>query len=183
MDELSDDIVANQFSVLYEYSRSFAYFRTISETLDQINDANKQYWIHSHNIFLNDGILKWCKVFGADSSKIHWKKASPSIRFHSLIRERILANSGFTENEWKDYHKEMCDFRNTYSAHRDIEDFKPVPMMDKSLDVASSFIDFIVDNNQWAGHPQHLKETYSQYVLEIQSVLGSFIEKNNSNSL
>ena len=177
---LNDDIVANQIGILQnEYCRSFTYFREIERHLSTLN-KNREFWVHLHNTLLNDAVLKWCKVFGADDNEVHWKKSSQNKEFHAAVRENLLYRTGFTLEEWKAYHQIMRDFRNSYSAHRNISALKPVPWMDKSFDVAASFFDFIVDQyHPWAGHQPYLGEVRKHYQDEIISIISSLKSDNS----
>lgn len=139
-------VIEAQHELIVEFSRSFIYYRTIHKSLSlkQLK-TDEQFWIHSLNAFLNSAIIQWCKVFGTDSNEVHWKKAINEnyINFQKVIKDEILKNTNFSFNEWKNYHKEMRNFRNSYSAHRHTSNLPPVPFLVKAFKVATAYFDFM----------------------------------------
>jgi len=98
-------------------------------------------------------------LFGTDDNELHWKKASKSDGFIGRVRSLITSVFNGNFESWKNYREEMCNFRNTYSAHRNVGAYKPVPLLDEGFDVAASYFDFLVEEfGPWSGHQPFLSE-------------------------
>lgn len=169
MFKFEEKIISNQMALLMEFSQSYALYRGVSEFLKS-NPMNLEYWVHLNNISVNDLIIKWCKIFGTDDNKTHWKKASHTAGFPNFVRSRIV-NTCFESNfeAWKDYRQEMINFRNNYSAHRDLGNFSEVPFLQMSFQTAACFFNFLVDDfGPWASRQPYLVEYFEKHKLLVE---------------
>ena len=91
------------------------------------------------NLLFDAAAVEWCKVFCSLSEGTHWKNVVPKDQ-HSDVRKRLLHEIGFTQGEWRAYHKTIVDFRNQMVAHHDLNaTVTKYPDYDPAL-VASNFI-------------------------------------------
>ncbi len=171
MYDYHEGIVANQMSLLMEYSRSVAFFDEV-KTFDYHSREDAEYWIHLSNMAINDSIIKWTKVFGTDDNELHWKKSSDSIGYQYQVRSLINGLFKGGRVEWVSYHKSMVTFRNTYSAHRDIQNYLDVPFINSGFKVAEVFFDFLVKEfSPWSGRQPYLKEIYNNHQTLVRDKL------------
>lgn len=171
-------VIATQFELIVEFLRSFTYYNTLHKSLKLKQLKNdEQFWIHSLNSFLNNAIIQWCKVFGTDSNESHWKKAinEYDINFQEAIKDEILKSTNFSFDEWKNYHKEMRNFRNVYSAHRHTSNLPLVPFLDKAFKVTTTYFDFMHRELPllWS---QDSKEIKMEFEKEVESLLSKIIK-------
>lgn len=156
--QYEESVISNQMSLLIEYGQSYAFFKVVSEHLKE-NRVDLEFWVHLNNVTLNDLIIKWCKVFGTDDNELHWKKSSSLDGYTKQVRELILNVFDGNFKYWEEYRKEKCNFRNTYSAHRNFREYKAVPKLDKGFQVAACYFDFLVnDIGPWLGYQPYLSE-------------------------
>ena len=173
---LSKRILEEQVDVLFNYTRSYVYYKVIQANLHSLNGLD--FWTHTMNTHLLNSVIEWCKVFGIDSNESHWKKICLNNKetFEVEIRQRILMQTGFTLKEWFDYWESFCEFRNEYCAHRNPDRTLPVPIMEKSFNAASAYFNFIIDLIPWDRHQDNLEELTNLFESEVNSV----VEKNRS---
>lgn len=174
-------VIATQFELIVEFLRSFTYYKTIHKSLPlkQLK-TDEQFWVHSINSFLNYAIIDWCKIFGTNSNEVHWKKATniDCLNFRQAIKDEILKNTNFSFDEWKIYHNEMRNFRNTYSAHRHLSISSPVPFLDKAHKVALVYFDFMHRELPLIWQ-QDSKELKIEIEKEVEAVLSKIIRHKN----
>ena len=168
---LSKRIFEEQVDVLFNYTRSYLYYKIIGEHLNSLDGFD--FWTHTMNTHLLNSIVEWCKVFGIDSNESHWKKIciDNNHTFEESIRQRILTHTGFTPEEWFDYWKNFCEFRNEYCAHRNPERTLPVPIMEKSFNAASAYFNFIIDLIPWNRRQENLEKLASLFSSEVKQVV------------
>lgn len=114
--EVNTNEIEHSMMYLATFARSYHTFYALYERLDALDyDAGYLYPFRSIcNALLSDATISWCKVFGANAEKTHWKVAvdDPS-RFKGLL----LRELNISEKEFQDYWREMMDFRNNVIAH------------------------------------------------------------------
>ena len=127
---LYKEVVEAQMTLLCNFVHSLAFYRTIRQDYDRIED-NKKFWTHFMNSCYLRAITDWCIVFGANNNEAHWKKTAKNKNeeFKSEIRPMIYSAAEISQNKWKEYHKEVVDFRNRYAAHRNIDYKDNVPLL------------------------------------------------------
>jgi hypothetical protein len=158
--EYDDTVIGNQIHLLIEYSQSYSFFNTVAKNIDS-SASDAAYWAHLSNVTLTDLIIKWCKVFGTDDNELHWKKASVSNGYIDHIRGLIIGRFDNNLDSWGQYRKGVINFRNTYSAHRNVEEYAPVPFSSKSFEIAELYFNFLIDDlSPWSGHQPYLGEYF-----------------------
>jgi hypothetical protein len=143
----STDIFGHQYVVVLDFLQHLAYYRSIKAELDK-RGIKSNFWGKTCNAHLEAATLDWCKVFGSDRpNPTHWKKTAGQTpdAAQDDFREQVLLKTGFTKAEWDKYHKDMCAFRDRYVAHLDFGRIPPVPFLDKALQVAFAYDEWIRD--------------------------------------
>jgi hypothetical protein len=120
--------------------------------------------------------VAWCNVFGSYKEDLHWTKTPTDNTAKQAIqdfRHRVLSKTGFTQEQWKTYHKEMLDFRDKYVAHLDLHRpfNKSIPCFDLALQVAYAY-------QEWARelirpvllNQPTFRSQYEQWEAEVCSV-------------
>lgn len=130
-------VFAKQFPLVDKFTQHLIYHRTLKHTLSE-DMLKVTFWMLTANAHLLEASNYWCMVFGSDgTNKTHWKNLSKNDRkLHDSFRDGLKPSTGMTYDEYREYWKEITDFRNNYSAHRALEFTDPVPSFDPALDVA-----------------------------------------------
>lgn len=98
---------------LVHIARSTAMKRALFQ-IDPYPDQN--FWRLIHGNQLDIAVLEWCKIFGGNSEKTHWKRIVPSYQ-HDVFRDNLLTEIEITEPEWLIYWNEMKAYRDNHVAH------------------------------------------------------------------
>ncbi len=141
------DMFAHQFPNVAQFVQQLAYYRAAKPVYDKLN-LKSPFWCATIDAHLMIATIKWCNVFGADGcNSTHWKKiASIDIdATNDLFRKQVLSEVGFSRSEWTRYHKAMCDFRNKYVAHYDMNCLPPPPDFNIALRIAYAYDQWIRD--------------------------------------
>ncbi|MBF0645039.1 hypothetical protein [Desulfuromonas acetoxidans] len=165
---LHKEVVEQQIDVLYAFTRSLAYYRSIHQDLEKLEE-NYDFFCHTMNAHILKAITLWCMVFGPDKNEIQWKKTclTGKDKFEKEIRNLICESTNFRSEEWAEYHEEMRLFRNKYVAHRDPKFRAPVPHLENAFKIATAFFEWI-KKQLWPsyGEPEPLNVLYPKFETE-----------------
>lgn len=172
------DILGKQFYCMHNFARILTYSREIRKRIDNIGCSKKEEWflVKTLNTHLKMSVIDWCKIFGTDENKLHWKKAviTNLEKFKNEFRLKIYEATKLSSKEWDDYHREMIDFRNKYVAHY-VEGYdEPVPKMDNALTVAFAYDEWLwkeLNTVSSKGYLKPLSESITEYRNEAIEVL------------
>ena len=175
---VNEDILGKQLYCMHRFARMRTYSKEIRKRIDNIGCSKKEKWflVVTLNSHLMMSVIDWCKIFGTDSSELHWKKAviTNSEKFKNEVRLKIYEATELSPKEWGDYRKEMTDFRNEYVAHY-VEDYDGlVPKMDNALTVVFVFDEWLWKENCNVSFPSYIKplsESITEYSNEAIEVL------------
>lgn len=175
----SQRVLQIQMDLLYHFTRSLAYYRTIHQDYQRIQRC-QGYWCHTMNTNLLRAISDWCVVFGQDGNESHWKNLSvehkPEVT--EEVKKVIKRSSGFSDQEWRVYWQRMCDFRSGYVAHRNPEFDAPVPHMDKAFDIAAGHFEWLKEQLRPAkNEPKELRVLYPSFQVEALEVLRDYLDE------
>ena len=165
--DLNDKICGTQMRLMIDIAQSIALFHVINPIVDG-GIRNQAFWVHLNNIAINDACIIWCKIFGTDSNEVHWKKADSDGKHIDAVRYSIISVFNDDPDSWKNYRKTVIDFRDTYSAHRNLNESVPVPLTESMLKVAEAYFNFIVNAKApWNGTQPYLNKYYRQHSVLI----------------
>ena len=141
------EVFRNQYPVVVFFVQHLAYNRGLKAAGDSPT-ACKAFWTATMDGHLKIATMAWCNVFGSRKENMHWAKTPTGDivpQAQQDFRHRVLSKTGFTQEQWETYHKQMLDFRDKYVAHFDIlEPFDgPVPLFDSALHVAYAYQEWI----------------------------------------
>jgi len=170
---LSKRIVENQLELLWNFTRSLAYYRAINQDFPRIS-TNREFWLNTMNTFYLKAVNDWCIVFGADHNESHWKQLPQDNVdfFKKEIRSLILEVTDFSKSEWDLYWEEMVGFRNGYTSHRNVNISENVPGLDKAFEVAQAYFEKIKEMlKPSTNEPKSLESAFPDFQIEIYCVL------------
>lgn len=132
------EVFVEQVPLVYLFAKHLLHHRALTSAF-----AGKQFrssfWFDTANAHILQAFIYWCMVFGNhDSNKTHWKKLAvgPTNTLRMSFRKGVCEHLSITEAEWDSYQSDMVTFRNKFVAHRDFAIPRPVPMLDRALEVA-----------------------------------------------
>ena len=107
------------------FTRNLAYFRAGWTELKPRKEGD--FWITAIGNFIDVSVLEWCKLFGDDFDKHHWKNIATD---QTVFRSEIMKDVGITDAEWKNSWTIIRSYRDKFVAHLDSEHTMHVPEMD-----------------------------------------------------
>jgi len=141
----STDIFGYQYVVVSDFLQHLAYYRSIKAELDK-RGIKSNFWAKTCDAHLEAATLDWCKVFGSvGPNPTHWKKTAGQTpdAAQDEFSERVFFKTGFNKSDWDSYHKGMRTFRDSYVAHLDFDKIPSVPFLDKAIQVAFAYDEWI----------------------------------------
>lgn len=166
----------HQYSVLVSYVRHLSYRKVLSNVLVEMKSKN-EFWVQTTDAHLFRSVIDWCMIFGANNSAIHWKRVVNGSADQEDLRQHLLRKSDQEANEWDSYWKSMISFRNGYAAHRAGADQYPtVPFMDKSLQVAVAYDNWIRTRLNTLVLDPSIESSYMDFMRTMPCVLKRLVE-------
>ena len=151
-----------QYGVLMSFVHHLAYYRTLSKAYADLQ-IKSEFWKWTIDAHILRAITHWCMLFGADSSKVHWKRVIADDSAQSTFRDHLLDVLGFTHDQWKAYWSSMTAFRNKYAAHRD-PSYPPTPTMDTALRVVTAYDEWFRNSVSASFDDPSLQERYDRLI-------------------
>jgi hypothetical protein len=108
---------------LATFARSYHTFHAIYDHLHSL-DKNTGYLFPFKSIcnaLLCDAAISWCKVFGSNQEKTHWKF---TVNNQAAFRDHLFSELGITQKEFHCYWEKLTDFRNNMVAHFNCDYFE-----------------------------------------------------------
>jgi len=139
------DTFCDQYPLAIYFVQHLAYYRASKAAFDDLG-MKSAYWAATLSSYLMLAAIHWCKVFGSHGcNATHWKHVATADvdNLQDQFRARVLTVTGLSKTEWERYHRQMCDFRNKFIAHRDRKYKAPVPDFDVALGVVYAYDDWI----------------------------------------
>lgn len=104
--------------------RNLAFHRAAHDARRQW--VGQQFWVTTHNNFLDVAVLEWCKVFGDVRAKHYWRK---TITNQEAFLSSLLDHIRLTEPLFAEYVIEIRTYRDKFIAHLDEEERMNIPNM------------------------------------------------------
>jgi hypothetical protein len=151
-----------QYGVLVFFVHHLAYYRVLHQAHSE-TDHKSEFWKHTLDAHLLTAITDWCKVFGADSNDVHWKKTIPDKAAQDECRSEMLRVAGFNKAQWAEYWHRVTDFRNNYASHLCTSPAKyPVPDMTPALVIAVGYDNWVRPAMNAFSEEPSLQERYDR---------------------
>ena len=175
------EIFAEQVPLVYRFAMHLLHHRALSGAFAGRKFCSS-FWFDTANAHILQAFIYWCMVFGNHDSnkKTHWKKlavgSTDTLRIS--FRKGVCEHLRITEAEWDSYQFDMVTFRNKFVAHRDFAIPRPVPVLDRALEVAffyDSWVRQLISPDILDVRP--LREIYEETIpvitLEVASAVGA----------
>ena len=85
-----------------------------------------EFWIATHNAFLDLAILDWCKLFTETSGVHHWRA---SVIDYAGFERSFFASSGLSDEQFAHYCDNLRTYRNRFLAHLDKHNAHRLPTL------------------------------------------------------
>lgn len=182
---LEMDVVPEQIDVLQSFCRDYVNYRQITLLLESLAERSYEvFFISISNSCVLCCITSWCLLFGNPrNNKIHWHRSAPDEGIsidgeivdnsdYKIIVGDVLSAACSRHGKVLDqYVSEMVEFRNKYTAHRDIGEYGPLPFLSAAFDIASAYMSWLSDEIFWEKPPETLEELQASYESIVKSVL------------
>lgn len=163
---LDDKIFPAQCEALFNCARAYVYSKKIESFINDLDGAVENFWKHNHYSNMLLFVTEWCHVFGNyKHSKIHWRRVAPkqgkcidgnvinNFGFEESVRSKLTEANNMSFNSLRKYSGTVIRFRNSYAAHRDIENYTQFPLRDQAIAIAAAYLDWLIDEVLWSGQP------------------------------
>lgn len=161
--------------------RNLAFYLSWYEA-DYTLSKRNQFWITSHNNFLDITVIEWCKMFGDARGKHRYSKvvADPVQFKNELLAELALTDTAFT-----DYIKQMRTYRDTFVVHLDDrEGFNTFHVPD--LTIAKKSVVFLYEyllaqegaNDTFQDAPKSAAGFFNEYLAQSKAIYSKLIVVN-----
>ena len=116
-----------------------------------------------NNNFIDVAVLEWCKLFGNDSEKHHWKNI---VKSKTFFRNELLAYLKTDIKSFRKFWKKSTTYRNRFLAHLDSDETMLIPEMEFARMSVSFYYDHIVRQLDQStivlGYPRNLTTYYNE---------------------
>lgn len=132
--------IGMQVILLNEISRSIIFARNL-----QGETSKPKVFIKSS--LLKQSVILWCQIFGSRGEDLHWSKVTSKQDFiKTFEKASILSATGFTEEQWSEYHETLKNLRDKFFAHFDMDEFEArMPSMDSALIISEKYRDWLYE--------------------------------------
>jgi hypothetical protein len=162
--ELSISRKAKLYNVLRlsaSFVRNLAYYRVgwSEEHKHLLDKGNDDFWRVVNANFLDMSVLDWCKLFGEEGGKHHWRKiVTDPVTFEA----GLLAHLALDEEAFNKHVRMIRKYRDKWVAHLDLDSKGCYP----ALEVAKQAVWFL-----WAHIMKHEVEPteFMQFTRDIES--------------
>lgn len=139
------EVFVEQLPLVDHFVKHLIHHRSLKPWLSYAK-VKSPFWGDTSNAHLLQACNYWCMVFGSDGANpTHWKQLSvgDSEALQESFRVGLYSSLRITATDWDAYWREIVLFRNSYVAHREPGHSQPVPMLDRALEVAFYYDDWI----------------------------------------
>ena len=121
------------------FARNLAYYKSGWEG-KRLKVPN-EFWVTVNGNFVDICVLEWCKLFGDDSDKHHWKQiVGDKDRFISEMLDKLKVSQYELEECWKSFRK----YRDKFFAHLDSLEKMDIPYLHIAWDAVRFYHSHIV---------------------------------------
>jgi hypothetical protein len=176
--EYNKEVLTCEYSIISFFVRYHAYARGLEATKPK-NNQHESFWAITHFSYFELAAIEWCKVFGSPKEALHWTKTpigNTAEEARTDFRSRVLAETGFTQEKWKAYHKEMLVFRNKFLAHFDMGGVMEsgIPPFEPTLQVAYAYEEWVEAIETALKERDSLRFRYKEWKAEASSVVSLY---------
>ena len=122
---------------------------------------------------LDISVLEWCKVFGSNAEKTHWKNVVPTAE-HNRFRNELLTTIQMTQEEWTSYWESMKKYRDRQVAHyEELPLGSAYPVLDSALSSSYFYYKYLIAELRKLGEtrfPDDLEEYCIRFSLQTSEI-------------
>lgn len=175
-------IVNWQFELLHSIGRSKIYYKALERAYSNMEEGHlRNALVHLGNVSFLNFLIDWCKIFGSNNNKSHWKKIFYEAM--ALDKKPICTRDAFERNvmhaifneceldteEYKKIVKSVKKARDKFAAHLDIGEIPEMPNLEVPYCIANAlsclYGNFIGDKSP------SLKDLEEDFQSEIESII------------
>ncbi len=131
-------------------TRNLAYYHAQWKVLPPEKEA--QFWTTVNGNFIDTSVIEWCKLFGDDNGKHHWKRI---IEDRVSFKLRLLEDVGISKEQWRSCWKQLKEYRDKFLAHLDSEHTMQIPLMTIPMRMVAFYYGELRD---CCSHPEVMRE-------------------------
>ena len=105
-------------------TRNLAYYHAQQDLRPPLR--TEQFWTTVHGNFIDTSVMEWCKLFGDEKGKHHWKQI---VENKAAFKQRLLEDVGISEERWHKSWDSLKKYRDSFLAHLDSEHTMHIPEM------------------------------------------------------
>lgn len=143
------------------FARNLSFYRAGMDDGKLIRD--NPFWKVVNFNFFDQSILEWCKLFADNRGEHYWEKI---IRDKEQFETGLLDTLSIDREGLDGYSNEMRRCRDKFIAHLDSENEDDRPIMDKALESAIYYYNYILVNeneeNNYPDFPKDLRTLYEE---------------------
>lgn len=107
-----------------------------------------QFWVTANGNFLDHCVLEWCKLFGDQRSKHHWRKV---VTDQNRFFAGLLTTLALTEAQFEVYTNEMRTYRDKFVAHLDLDEVMQFPRLRLARKSVAYLHDYVLTHEDDGG--------------------------------
>lgn len=175
-DKLDKRVLELQLSLLVDFAKHLGSYRAISGILPS-HTSDKGFWEMTLNGHYLQALISWCMIFGGRGNEIH--RENLVLEFGKgntdTFKELLIPKANLTLDEWKNYHKELCDFRNMYVAHRVPSFQNNVPNLEPAFTVACVYFEWLKEllrpsENEPKSLVDYYQDVYNEAIQALKKI-------------
>jgi len=103
--------------------------------------AQSDFWLTVDGNFLDLAVLEWCKLFGDRKGNHYWNKVVSKC---SCFKAGLLSDLGAQDNEFNEYIRKICSYRDKFIAHLDNRKCMDFPELGKARKAVEFYHGYIL---------------------------------------
>jgi hypothetical protein len=151
------------------FTRNLAYYRTGFQ--EESPKKRDEFWVTVNGNFIDICVLEWCKLFGNNSDKHHWKQIAPDA---DCFKDEMLQTLGILQSDFDNCWRSIRDYRDKFVAHLDSERTMHIPGMNLAWDTVEFYYSklkgYCSSEDVLVGLPRNLKRYYKKCSSEADGI-------------
>ena len=124
--------------------RNFAYYRAGWEGEERFFTGQLQATVNSN--FLDIGVIDWCKLFGKDNEKHHWRQIVKDDDKQLAFNRSLHSCLKCDPTQWEELRNGMLAYRDKFLSHLDNQRGMLIPKLELPITTALFYHQFLMIN-------------------------------------
>lgn len=168
----TDDVLRWQYPVLRDFFYHYVTYKELIKNRENLT-GSLCFWKFTIDAHFKEAINNWCMVFGAWNNSTHFKHVKFEENIDDPFKPYMLKELNLTEEAYTELHNEITDFRNKFTAHREINFNERVPYLDIAYNVAVTY-------DLWVGKYVIFSDSLEMIIQNYREELQKTIENLSS---